>query len=233
MKFNYDKAMVRRMVNRMTSICETAQHTAQTVSTMGARIHVPGVMIGAAESFRRTEASDGQRRICVIIDMSGSMGATWTNAGGCEFVQALRVLHRRDLLHVDCWLTGEGCCARLNLDKVSEEQIARLKPNCGCESYSQTMTHPKVKADMDSADVVIAWTDGQITDGDVRTAELRRAGLDVVGAAPRHPEYVRDRPEKCEVLADNVRRHFGRGWCGAGEQLVRHITNYIVNKEEV
>ena len=232
MKFNHDKTQVRRMVSRMTSICETAQRTAQTVSTTGARIHVPGVMVGAAESFRRTELSEGTRRVCVIIDMSGSMGSAWTNAGGCEFVQALRVLHKRGTLHVDCWLTGEGKCARLDMDKVSEDFIGSMNPNCGCESFAQTMAHPKVKADMAEADVVIAWTDGKITDGDVSTALLRRSGTDVVGAAPVPAEYITRHAEYCEDLAHNVRRHFGRGWCGAGEQLVRHITSYIVSREE-
>ena len=93
-------------------------------------------------------------------------------------------------------------------------------PEEGYESFAYTLKN--AEKDMLETDLTICWTDGCISDGDVDCKPIRQKGIDIIGLAPRNSE---DRH-----IADNMKRHFGKGYVGMAEELARKVTHYIISK---
>ena len=219
----WDENKVRRIVNRLTQITASAALDKDELGSTGTRLHLAGVVAQSSQFTRRTTEVSGRRTIAVIVDGSGSMYHTWKSHGGLEFVLALRRLHVRSILDVRVWITGGGKCARLPMGRISDLEIAAISPCKGNETFAKTLRHRPVIADIQSASVTIAWTDGQISDGDVDSRALRQRGVDIIGCAPRDP--------KNEKIRRNILKHFGRGYLGEAEQLARHIAHYVLNRD--
>lgn len=219
-RLNWDEPKVTRIVNRLTQIAASAAIDRDELGSTGSRIHIAG-LINCSSQFTRclTEVS-GQREITVLVDCSSSMNFTWKSHGGLEFIIALARLHRRGILKVNCWLSGEGNW-KVPFLKLSDKDIARIEPRFGREGFASTLR--AAEKDILASDVTIGWTDGKITDGDVDVKPLRRKGVDIIGCAPRNPED--------DKIRENIVRHFGKGYLGEAEQLARHIAHYIVTRD--
>jgi hypothetical protein len=220
---NPDWSIVRRIVRTMRGAISNADCCTEDLGSTGRRLHLPGVIVKDGDNFTRTSTKpDGKITMTVIIDMSGSMADTWTNAGGCEFVLALYKLHREGIIDVRCWLTRSWRCAKLPFARMSIGQICHIHPVSYSEGYVGTLDNADVSRDMADSLVTIAWSDGDLQDGDVSGPGLRRAGVDIIGCAPSERHVLDSRK-----LAD-LRKHFGRGYVGKVEQLARRIINYII-----
>ena len=218
-----DWSIVRRIVRTLRGAVSNSDFCNDDLGSTGRRLHLPGVIVKDGDNFTRTStAPDGKITMTVIIDMSGSMADVWKTAGGCEFVLALYRLHRDGIIDVRCWLTCSYRCAKLHLDRMSIGQICHIFPRADSEGYVGTLNHDDVSRDMADSLVTIAWSDGDLVDGDVSAPGLRRRGIDIIGCAPSERHVLDSRK-----LAD-LQKHFGRGYVGKVEQLARRIINYVL-----
>lgn len=225
---NYQPAKMNAIAQKLMAVAHHAGHSPTTVSVQGSRLHMPGVVAGTGTAFRQTGRDKGKRRMVLICDYSGSMTGLGKASEQYHFMVACMMLHRRGVIHVDIWLTGEGRCARIR-PEWSIEHIDKLLPKKGCESVRQTMQHAPVKQDMLNADATVVYTDGQLTDGDVDANEWRCKGVDLIGACTygaTPTDYYR------ELLRNGMLKHFGRVFLeDTATQLASRIVNHIVRSK--
>jgi len=219
---NPDLGKVRRIVNRLTQITKSGAIDRDQLGSVGTRLHLPEVIAGSDRFARRVTEVTGKRTITVLCDFSGSMYETWRQAGGLEFVLALRELHNKGILDVRLWLSGGHRSFRVPLERVPVEELLRVNPCHGCESFAYTLRQPQCQRDVAESTLLIGWTDGMITDGDVDHRKLKRDGTDVIGCAPRN--------EQDNDIRANIIYHFGKGFVGESEALARHIAHYVLSR---
>mgnify|MGYP003108390714 CR=1 FL=1 len=221
---NPDLGKVRRIVNRLTQITKSGAIDRDQLGSVGARLHLPEVIAGSDRFARRVTEVTGKRTITVLCDFSGSMYETWRQAGGLEFVLALRELHIKGILDVRLWFSGGHRCFRVPLHRIPVEELLRVNPIHGCESFATTLREPQCQRDLAESTLLIGWTDGMISDGDVDYRKLKRDGTDVIGCAPRH--------EQDNDIRANIIYHFGKGYVGEAEALARHIAHYVLSRTQ-
>jgi len=219
---NPDIAMIRRIVSRLTQITRTAEIDLDQLGSSGRNIHMPGWIAQSNEFTRQITEVTGRREITVLVDCSGSMKKTWRYHGGLEFVVALKRLHCRNVLKVNCWLSGGNKCYKLPLRRIPEQLIGLIRPQFNNESFGQCVRN--AMPDMKRSSLTVGWTDGMISDGDVDYRLLQRRGIDIIGCAPRNPVKTESQIQR------NMIKHFGKGYVGDAEALARHIAHYALRK---
>lgn len=146
-------------------------------TTSGSRLHLTNVINGSSDAFRTNITRKGRRRVCVIMDMSGSMGSSFHQHGGA-FLNAMLTLTRQGVWDTDIWLTGGGKSLKLP-SSTTPRQVAGLTANHGSETVDATLK--RALPDVLAADTVLIYTDGHLTDGDVKAGEWRGRGVDLIG----------------------------------------------------
>jgi hypothetical protein len=172
------------------------------IATFGSQVHVRGIVSGSSMAFVRPVMDCGARRICLIMDMSGSMMDDFI-VHGSAFILALHQLNRKGVLHVDIWLSGGGRCAKIPAT-APDTLFSSLMAGHGYESLGATLQ--TASADATAADTVLVYTDGDITDGDVDCAKWRARGVDLIGCAVGEGSQLRRRLVHhfgCAVMGDN------------------------------
>ena len=175
---------LRRMVGQTdASRVRTATH--------GTRLHLPKVMLGENDGFRFNVTRKGRRKVCCVMDMSGSMNHAFSSNGGA-FIEALMMLQRQGVMDAVVWLSGGGRRYRLPYGTTAEV-ITQLGATHGCETIMATLD--AARDDVMSADTVIVYTDGALTDGDIDTAKWRARGVDLIGVMALPDEHLHRRDD--------------------------------------
>lgn len=217
-----DVAKVKRIANRLTQITKSGAIDRDQLGSTGTRLHLPEVIAGSDRFARRVSETSGKRTVTVLCDFSGSMYDTWREAGGLEFVLALRELHNKGILDVRLWFSGGHKAVRVDLKRTPLKLLLRVNPSKGCESFAYASRSPRFQADLSDSSLAVGWTDGMITDGDLDHRKLRTHCADVIGCAPRDADDKK--------IRRNIIRHFGKGYVGEAEALARHIAHYILSR---
>jgi hypothetical protein len=183
----------------------------------GTRIHAPGVAVGAEAAFRRSAPDKGPRRLCLIVDMSGSMGMTFRNHAAA-FVAAALELNRSRALAVDVWFSQAGTAAKLPAH-TRPEALANLAARSGSEGLSNCMR--AAAADMAAASAVVVYTDGELGDDKL---PRRIRGQDIIGA-------VCTSSTNAPRMQGNLKAHFDRALVATTpHQLAREIVRYVLTR---
>lgn len=169
-----DAPAIAQAIRRMVGATDSSR---VRTSMSGTHLHMTTVMTGAPDAFRRTITRKGKRRVCVVMDMSGSMSSAFMHHGGA-FIEAMLILQRQNVFDTDVILSGGGRRYRLPKDTPTST-ILKLHASHGCESIMATLENEK--ATVMQADTVLVYTDGQLTDGDIDTAKWRSRGVDLIG----------------------------------------------------
>jgi len=213
---------VRGLITRLTGLVHRAGHRRTQLSTSGSHLHIPGIMVGAAQSFRSIKADAGRRCLTLVMDMSGSMASPLRMGEALELMLALMALHRRGLLVVNIWLTGQGKTTYVN-PCWPASWIIPIHHFSSSEGVKATLEHAGVREHMHSSDVTVVYTDGDLTDGTVDAGELRRKGVDLIGALVCDNEA--DRERRRPIMA----RHFGRAALAlSGDELASQLVTYTL-----
>jgi len=107
--------------------------------------------------------NDRPMTVRLILDCSGSMGATW-GENIAAFVHAMIALQDSQRCKIDLWLSGDDTH---HIPNPTVAHVGGIQCNGGSEGIRRTLRQSaKVKAH-DSFDAVIVVTDGQITDAAV------------------------------------------------------------------
>ena len=183
----------------------------------GSRIHAPAVAVGAPAAFRRLAPTKGPRRLCLIIDMSGSMESTYTEHAAA-FAAAALELNRSRALAVDVWLSQTGTAAKLP-PSTRPETLALFGAYGSGEGLSNTMR--TAAADMAAASAVVVYTDAQLG-ADKLPRRIR--GQDIIGA-------VCAADHNAAHMQRQLREHFDRALVATTpHQLAREIVRYVLTR---
>lgn len=217
---------VRMMAQRLTQIVKRAGRAPIRTATSGARLHMPGVISGAANSFRGTKAANGKRTVTLVMDMSSSMISCRRAGDQHTFMLALMLLHRRGILTANIWLSGNDRCARVN-PLLSAADVHKILPMGGRESIRATLQNPETLADVMASDLTVVYTDGHLTDGDIDSNEWRLKGVDLIGACT----WVSTVPHQREKIRAKMTHNFAT-WFAAETpvQLAGEIVNHLARK---
>jgi len=189
------------------------------VGQSGSRVHIPGLAGGNPGAFRRT-IEGAAPNVVVLFDQSRSMNRQYVDHGG-GFAAALQAASQSGAVDATLILTGGGRSVIIPRSMPSRH-LLRFIPKQGCESVDKTLNrHAQAVKD---SDVVIVYTDGHLTDGDVDAAQWRSRGVDLIGVAVAHE----DETEKMRSL---MVRHFGRVLLAKdGTELAQKIVQYVANR---
>lgn len=191
-------------------------------TTSGPRLHLGNVISGMPEAFRVASTRSGKRRVCVVMDMSGSMSTDFAYHGGA-FLAAMLILHQRGTLLADLWLTGSGRCARVP-GHTPPARVTGLYAGCGCESVDATLK--TIRADVMAADTVLIYTDGNLTDGDVQAGAWRGKGVDLIGISTAGVSEA----NQAQHIA-KLTEHFAKAIVAPdGDQLASKLMQYILTR---
>lgn len=205
------------IANRLAALLGSVDPVRMRTATSGSRVHVRGVMTGDPSSFRSQATRSGKRKVVAIFDQSGSMSAQWYRHGAA-FAAALLTLHRRGVLDVTVILTG-GRSHAVVPSTLDPSALGRFPCSMGCESIDATLDAHKAK--VQSADTVLIYTDGHLTDGDVDAGRWRSLGVDLVGCAVGGTN-----------IHDALCGHFSRGITAeSGAELATRIVQYIATRK--
>ena len=213
-----DVSGARGVAQRLTQLLGSVEPSKVRTATSGGRVHVRGVMTGDPSSFRQVQQRTGKRRVVAVFDQSGSMCGDW-HRHGAAFASALLMLNRRGIIDATVILTG-GRSHCVVPPMIDPSLVARFHCNMGNESVDATLSAHKPL--LQSADTVLIYTDGHLTDGDVDAGRWRSLGVDLVGCAVTSSSHVHDMLVK----------HFARGITAeSGAQLATRITQYIATRK--
>ena len=189
------------------------------VGQSGSRVHIPGLAGGNPGAFRRT-IEGAAPNIVVLFDQSGSMNYQYVEHGG-GFAAALQAASQSGAVDATLILTGGGKSVIIPRSMPSRH-LLRFIPKQGCESVDKTLNrHAQAVRD---ADVVIVYTDGHLTDGNVDAAQWRSRGVDLIGVAVAD-EY------DTEAMRSLMVQHFGRVLLAKnGTELAQKIVQYVANR---
>ena len=207
----------KRTAAELAAMARRAGFAPSRLAQSGNRIHAPAVAIGAESAFRRPAPDRGPRRLCLIVDMSGSMGNTYT-AHAAAFVAAALELNRSRALQVDIWLSQTGVAAKLP-PSTRCETLQSLGANGSGEGLSNCMR--LAAADMAAASAVVVYTDGELGND---TLPRRANGADIIGAVCAPDEHAHH-------MQRTLRQHFDRALVsGTPHQLAREIVRYVLTR---
>ena len=195
--------------------------TRQRSSASGSRLNMSSVINGSSDAFRTIQQRGGKRRVCVVMDMSGSMSGNLYNHGA-QFLGAMLMLDRQGVFDTDLYLTGSAMCYKLPKN-TTEATVLALYAGCGCESVDATLK--AARQDVIAADTVLVYTDGQLTDGNVIAGHWRQHGVDLIGV------MVNDDDKTTEHYYTEMERHFHKALIARdGPQLASKIAQYILTR---
>ena len=207
----------KKTAAELAAMARRAGVTPSRLAQSGNRIHAPAVAIGAESAFRRPAPDKGPRRLCLIVDMSGSMGNTYT-AHAAAFVAAALELNRSRALAVDVWLSQTGVAAKLP-PSTRPETLQSLGANGSGEGLSNCMR--LAAADMAAASACVVYTDGELGND---TLPRRANGADIIGAVCAPDEYA-------HRMQTTLRQHFDRALVASTpHQLAREIVRYVLTR---
>ena len=214
----------RAVAERLARLLGAQGGQPERISTSGPRIHVGNAAAGRAEAFRRVGERKGTcPRVVAVFDQSGSMGPDFANHGAA-FLGAMLSLSQQGVVDGHIVLTGgaKHCVLPPNFPIAS---VLRFKCNEGCETVRDTLDAQRKL--VQSADIVLVYTDGALTDGRVDAGKWRSHGVDLIGCAvSRGPtEYY------TEGLREAMSKHFHRALIApSGEELATKIAQYIATR---
>ena len=207
----------KRTGAELAAMARRAAWSPTQTGTTGHRIHAPGVAVGAEAAFRRSAPDKGPRRLCLIVDMSGSMSSTFRRHAAA-FVAAALELNRSRALSVDIWFSQAGTAAKLPAH-TRPEALANLAARSGAEGLSNCMR--AAAADMAAASAVVVYTDGELGDDKL---PRRIRGQDIIGA-------VCTSPTNAPRMQTNLKAHFDRSLVATTpHQLAREIVRYVLTR---
>lgn len=207
----------KRTAAELSAMARRAGFTPSRLAQSGSRIHAPAVAIGAESAFRRPSPDKGPRRLCLIVDMSGSMSYTFRDHAAA-FVAAALELNRSRALQVDVWLSQSGAAAKLPA-ATRCEALQTLGANGSGEGLSNCMR--LAAADMASASAVVVYTDGELGSDKL---PRRANGSDIIGAV-----CADDR--NAHKMQTTLRQHFDRALVsGTPHSLAREIVRYVLTR---
>lgn len=211
-------AQSRQVAARMAGLLGAVGGPVTRIATSGNRLHVSGVMTGDAGAFRTSNTRGERPKVVVLFDQSGSMSSDWRNHGAA-FLGAMLTLHQQGRMDVTCVLTGDHRHAIVPPNFPVQHTI-RFCCNGGCESVDKTLE--AVKPQLRAADIVLIYTDGNLTDGNVDAARWRSHGVDLIGVAVAASGYAK------AMRVPALKKHFGRGIIADnGAELATKIVQYI------
>jgi hypothetical protein len=115
---------------------------------------------------------------------------------GAQFLDALLILDRQGVLDCDIYLSGSHRCYKLPKN-TTHDTVAELAAHGNVESIDATLK--KAHADVVDADTVLIYTDGCLTDGNVKAGDWRSRGVDLIGVmtcVDDHREHFRSKMEE-------------------------------------
>ena len=216
-----DRLAADRLAAKLAEVvAATASANTARVATSGSRLHLPGVISGAAQAFRTLGKTGGRAHLTWIIDMSGSMGHDW-NEHGKTFVAAVLRLLRRRVITGSIWLTGDGRHALVPTD-LRDDELDTLLPTK--ESESVAVTLEAIRPVVEASHATVIYTDAALTDGHVDAGLWRARGVDLLGACVIPASASEYRQAK---LREEMVRHFGRAISGrTGLELATKLAQY-------
>ena len=244
-----DAPKVAAIFRRMMGFTDASR---TRTSTSGSHLHMPNVMTGDSAAFRRTITRKGRRKICIVMDMSGSMSTTF-HRQGAAFIESMYILKREGLIDLTVWLSGGGQRFRLP-DHASTACISELTADLGCESIMATLE--SAKHDVMEADTVLIYTDGALTDGDIDTKKWGSRGVNLIGVsslmygtdflnalysggkwASAGIETIssintNNKPGELRQLRERMNQHFHKSIVAeSGIELATMIVQYVLKRE--
>ena len=209
----------RRVAARLTGLLGARGGIPTRAALDGSRLNISGAMVGDALSFRTSGKRKGERpNVVVVFDQSGSMGPDWMSHGAA-FMSAFLRLHQEGRMRVTCILTG-GHRHAIVPENFPPQMVGRFFCAEGCESVDKTLDANKAR--LRAADIVLIYTDGELTDGKVNAAQWRSHGVDLIGCAVAKEDW------KVEAKRVALTKHFFRALIAEdGEKLATKIVQYI------
>ena len=143
---------------------------------------------------------------------------------GAAFLGAMLTLHQQGAMDVTCILTG-GHKHAVVPSTFPVGKVARFLCGESCESIDRTLdAHAAV---LRAADVVLVYTDGKISDGDINAAQWRSRGVDLIGCAVARSDA------HATELRKSLSEHFHRALIGRGsEDVATKIVQYVTARTQ-
>lgn len=219
-----DKVTSQRLFSQLLPIIKKARLTPDEIGRRG-KLYLKRAMVGLADCFRSSVPSDGKRKIYLLIDMSGSMGADYRN-GLSQIAASFAKLRDAGLIDLKAYLTkgNEAGHVRLaNMSNAKPEAFLMLRPDGGSEMIKDALD--KTKLDLMDADACFILTDGDIVDEAVEPNFWRSHGVDLVGVCVGTTEAdIRGKRYHMD-------KHFARSFISeAPSQLARRMLDYTMKK---
>lgn len=188
------------------------------VASSGSRLHIPGVAVGSAQSFRVAGKTGGKPKLTFVFDMSGSMGHDWDEHGKLFLAAVLRLV-RRGTIDATVWLTGSGRHALVPSD-LTDDQLAGLLPCKDNESVAVTLD--AIRSTVEQSHATVIYTDGRLTDGAVDAGLWRARGVELIGAV-----VIPAGAYNAASIRSDMIKHFGRSVTGTtGYDLATKLAQY-------
>lgn len=205
-------ARLRRMVRAIDA-------SRASTATMGSKLHLANIISSSPDAFARYSGRKGKRKVCLVMDMSGSMQQCFDEHGRV-FLSAMLRLHREGMLEVSAYLSGAGKCYKLP-GETNSVTIQALTAQLGCETIDRTLE--KARMDVMAADTVLVYTDGHLTDGDVNAGEWRSRGVDLIGVC------TNDNSDYRGNLRTTMEQHFHKAIVeNSPAELAGKILQYVL-----
>jgi hypothetical protein len=181
-----DNDLIRALMSRLGRIVHAVADRPAALGEDGRGVYVPAVAGGDPACWLRPAPTPGRPTLCLVVDMSGSMGGLWS-MGGREIVLAFRELARVGRIGLSCWLTGGPRAVRLPVHAPSGVW-GSLRPSHSVESFPETLS--MARADLLAARLAVCFSDGDLTDGSIDVSAWRARGVDLVGTCIAPERYV-------------------------------------------
>jgi hypothetical protein len=179
-----DTRAVNRIKTSMLALLNAQEHTPDHFASEGPALNLGGIMSGEAESFFTVtkQRAEGQRKVLLVVDMSGSMSVFWACGGGREFVLALVQMAQGGEVDLRIILSGHGTRAELPVDGLRACDLISIHPSGG-DSLEDTLATPVAREAIEWATSVIVWTDGDLNAGDRVGFKLAQSGVRFLAAS--------------------------------------------------
>lgn len=219
-------AQARRVADRMARLMGSVGGQPDRIATSGRRIHIGNAIAGRAEAFRVAGERKGTcPRVVAVFDQSGSMASDFATHGAA-FLGAMLLLSRQGLIDGHIVLTGGGKHAILP-PTFPVEKVVHFACGEGCETVRDTLDAQRKL--VQSADIVLIYTDAELTDGVVDAGKWRSHGVDLIGCAVTDGLAGYDGTMKRRKMTT----HFHRALLAeTGEQLATKIAEYIATRSK-
>ena len=181
-----DNDLIRALMSRLGRIVHAVADRPAALGEDGRGVYVPAVAGGDPACWLRPAPTPGRPTLCLVVDMSGSMGGLWS-MGGREIVLAFRELARVGRIGLSCWLTGGPRAVRLPVHAPAGIW-GSLRPSHAVESFPETLS--MARADLLAARLAVCFSDGDLTDGSIDVSAWRARGVDLVGTCIAPERYV-------------------------------------------